>query len=86
MPVYGKSANYSDAAKKTYIEAAKKSKDESLRQKLNQILQTKKQLSIQMQHWERIKRITKDPAEVASIDEKLLKMRMEFLKFSTNNF
>ncbi|QEI03564.1 hypothetical protein [Spodoptera cosmioides nucleopolyhedrovirus] len=86
MPVYGKTTSYSDAAKKAYNEAAKKSKDESLRQKLNQILQTKKQLSIQMQHWERIKRITKDPHEVADIDQKLLKMRMEFLKFSTNNF
>ena len=77
MPVYGK-LNYTDAAKK--------SKDESLRQKLNQILQTKKQLSIQMQHWERIKRITKDPKEIANIDEKLHRMRMEFLKFSTDNF
>ncbi|CDG72469.1 Unknown (Ac29) [Spodoptera exigua multiple nucleopolyhedrovirus] len=86
MPTYGKATSYTDAAKKSYMEAAKRSKDESLRQKLNQILQTKKQLSIQMQHWERIKRITKDPQEVANIDEKLFRMRMEFLKFSTNNF
>ncbi|AAZ38307.1 ORF-141 [Agrotis segetum nucleopolyhedrovirus A] len=77
MPVFGKTTN---------SEAFKKSKDESLRKQLNQILQAKKQLSIQMQHWERIKRITKDPKEVADIEQKLYKMRMDFLKFSTDKF
>lgn len=80
MPVFKKTVKYFDAA------AAKKSKDEDLRKQLNQILQAKKQLSIQMQHWERIKRITKDPKEVEDINNKLLKMRMDFLAFSTDKF
>ncbi|ABM45840.1 unknown protein [Spodoptera frugiperda multiple nucleopolyhedrovirus] len=67
-------------------EAYKKSKDESVRQKLNEIVMAKKQLSIQMQHWERIKRITKDQKEIAEIDDKLHKMRMEFLNFGSTNF
>ena len=66
--------------------AVKKSKDEDLRRQLNQILQAKRQLTIQMEHWERIKRITKDPKEVQDIESKLLKMRMDFLNFSTNKF
>ncbi|AAM09265.1 hypothetical protein [Mamestra configurata nucleopolyhedrovirus A] len=66
--------------------AVKKSKDEDLRRQLNQILQAKRQLTIQMEHWERIKRITKDPKEVQDIESKLLKMRMDFLNFSTDKF
>ncbi|AAM95142.1 hypothetical protein HaMNV_gp150 [Helicoverpa armigera multiple nucleopolyhedrovirus] len=66
--------------------AVKKSKDEDLRRQLNQILQAKRQLTIQMEHWERIKRITKDPKEVQDIENKLLKMRMDFLNFSTDKF
>lgn len=80
MPVFKKTVKNFDAA------AVKKSKDEDLRKQLNQILQAKKQLSIQMQHWERIKRITKDPKEVEDINNKLLKMRMDFLAFSTDKF
>jgi Nucleopolyhedrovirus protein of unknown function (DUF919) len=80
MPVFGKTALNEKVA------ANKKSKDENLRKQLNHILQAKKQLSIQMQHWERIKRITKDPKEVADIDRKLYKMRMDFLAFSTEKF
>ncbi|ACI28849.1 agip148 [Agrotis ipsilon multiple nucleopolyhedrovirus] len=82
MPVFGKTYSAADAT----AVAAKKSKDESLRKQLNQILQAKKQLSIQMQHWERIKRITKDPKEVAEIDQKLYQMRMDFLKFGSEKF
>ncbi|WBB27326.1 AC29-like protein [Mythimna sequax nucleopolyhedrovirus] len=66
--------------------AVKKSKDEDLRKQLNQILQAKRQLTIQMEHWERIKRITKDPKEVQNIESKLSKMRMDFLNFSTDKF
>nr|UPO71126.1 orf20 [Trichoplusia ni single nucleopolyhedrovirus] len=63
-----------------------KSNDDNLRKKLNEILQAKKQLSIQMEHWERIKRITKDPREVADIECKLNKIRNDFLNFGSNNF
>jgi D-ribose pyranose/furanose isomerase RbsD len=80
MPIFKKTVKNIDIA------AAKRSKDEDLRRQLNQILQAKKQLSIQMQHWERIKRITKDPKEVEDIERKLLKMRMDFLAFSTDQF
>ncbi|QAT90414.1 hypothetical protein KM622_gp128 [Spodoptera exempta nucleopolyhedrovirus] len=81
MPiVYGDNSNSSKS------DLVKRSKDDSLRNKLNQILQAKKQLSIQMQHWERIKRITKDPKEVADIEQKLTKLRMDFLKFGSENF
>lgn len=82
MPVFGKTFNSKSASS----EAAKKSKDENLRRQLNQILQAKKQLSIQLQHWERIRRITKDPKELADIDAKLHTMRMDFLNFGSENF
>ncbi|AYN45076.1 se116 [Alphabaculovirus alterspexiguae] len=81
MPiVYGNSSKYN------HTDIVKRSKDDSLRKQLNQILQAKKQLSIQMQHWERIKRITKDPKDLADIDQKLNKIRIEFLKFGSENF
>jgi hypothetical protein len=74
MPVFGKCSS------------ATENKNENLRQQLHQILQAKRQLSIQMQHWERIKRITRDAKEIEEIDRKLLNMRMDFLAFSTDKF
>ncbi|AUV65403.1 hypothetical protein [Alphabaculovirus myunipunctae] len=83
MPVFGKRQAIDAAATAS---AVKKSKDENLRRQLNQILQAKRQLTIQMQHWERIRAITKDPGEIASIDRRLHQMRMDFLAFSTDKF
>ncbi|AKC91744.1 ac29 [Lambdina fiscellaria nucleopolyhedrovirus] len=59
---------------------------QELRAQLNKVLQAKRQLSIKLEHWERIKRITKDEREIAAIDFKLYQMRMEFLQFSSANF
>lgn len=59
---------------------------EDLRAQLNYIIQAKKQLSVQIEHWERIKRITKDPKELADIENKLYKLRSDFLAFGNKYF
>lgn len=66
----------------TYEETlhARKEK-ESTHAQLNKILQEKKHLSIQMEHWERLKKITKDSRELEDIDRKLTQLRMDFLTF-----
>nr|ANS70917.1 hypothetical protein [Lymantria dispar multiple nucleopolyhedrovirus] len=66
--------------------AAAPMRDDSLRDQLNRVIHAKKQLIIKQEHWERIKRITKNPNEVRDIDRKLAEIRMEFLKFGERNF
>jgi hypothetical protein len=39
-----------------------------------------------MEHWERIRRITKNARELREIDRTLAEMRMEFLKFGEKHF
>lgn len=41
---------------------------------------------MQMEHWERIRRITKDTKELAEIERKLYAMRMDFLAFGSHKF
>jgi hypothetical protein len=62
------------------------SQNDDLRRQLNEIMQIKKTLSIKIEHWERIKQITKDPHEIREIERKIHCMRMEFLNFSTKKF
>lgn len=60
--------------------------NQCLREELNRIIQTKKRLAIKMEHWERIRRITKNARELREIDRTLAEMRMEFLKFGEKHF
>ncbi|ABF47363.1 ac29-like protein [Clanis bilineata nucleopolyhedrovirus] len=80
MPVFRRS----EAHHKQILLA--KSQNDSLREQLNAIVAAKKNLNIKMQHWEKLKRITKDPQEIAAIDSELNKLRMEFLSFSVKKF
>ncbi|UOQ18814.1 hypothetical protein [Olene mendosa nucleopolyhedrovirus] len=60
--------------------------NQCVRDELNRIIQTKKRLAIKMEHWERIRRITKNTRELHEIDRALAELRMEFLKFGERHF
>ncbi|QED40547.1 hypothetical protein [Chrysodeixis includens nucleopolyhedrovirus] len=53
---------------------------------IHDVTYAKKQLSVQLEHWEKIKRITKDPKEIKDIDCKINAMRLQFLKYGCDFF
>ncbi|AKN80566.1 hypothetical protein [Perigonia lusca single nucleopolyhedrovirus] len=62
------------------------SENEDIRRQLNKVFQAKRQIRMKLDHWTRIKRITKDPKELAEIERTLQRLSKEFLEFSVENF
>ncbi len=53
---------------------------------IHEVTQAKKNLTIQIQHWEKIKNITKDPKEIEEIQDKIHKLRIDFLCYGSESF
>ncbi|QEI03586.1 hypothetical protein [Rachiplusia nu nucleopolyhedrovirus] len=62
------------------------SKTKPSRSTIHDVTNAKRKLTMQIQHWEKIKLITKDVKEIAAIDYKIHKMRLEFLRYSCEFF
>nr|WUR10831.1 ac29 [Calliteara abietis nucleopolyhedrovirus] len=58
----------------------------NLRQQYDSIIFAKRQINIQTTHQEKLKKITKDSANLAEIDATLHTLRTNFLDFGVNNF
>ncbi|QHB21713.1 ac29 [Artaxa digramma nucleopolyhedrovirus] len=58
----------------------------SIKDQYNKIVSLKRQLNIQIEHQEKLKKISKNPADIRNIDCKLLELRKNFLNVCVDNF
>ncbi|AHH82598.1 ORF-9 [Buzura suppressaria nucleopolyhedrovirus] len=76
----------SSGSKQKYTVSNSQHKYNDVKYQYNEVMQAKRQLEIQTAHQERLKRITKDPKELAKIDDKLHQIRTSFLNFGVEKF